>query len=54
VKRLASVAALLVLLGALEARAEPTGSALPGLEAYDELMTTLLKKWDVPGAGLAC
>ena len=52
-KRFASVAALLVLLGALEARAEPTGLALPGLEAYDELMTTLLKKWDVSGAGLA-
>lgn len=52
-KRLASVAALLVLLGALEARAEPSGSALPGLEVYDELMAALLKKWDVPGAGLA-
>jgi len=54
VKPLAAVAAvLLVLLGALEARAEPTGSALPGLEVYDELMAALLKKWDVPGAGLA-
>jgi len=53
VNRLASVAVLLVVLGVLEARAEPTGSALPGLEAYDELMTALLKKWDVPGAGLA-
>jgi CubicO group peptidase (beta-lactamase class C family) len=53
VTRLASVAVLLVALGVLEARAEPTGSALPGLEAYDELVTALLKKWDVPGAGLA-
>jgi len=54
VKPLAAVAAvLLVLLGALEARAEPSGSALPGLEVYDELMAALLKKWDVPGAGLA-
>ena len=53
-KPLAAVAAvLLVLLGALEARAEPSGSALPGLEVYDELMAALLKKWDVPGAGLA-
>ena len=30
-----------------------TGAALPGLEAYDELMTSLLRKWDVAGAGLA-
>ncbi len=52
-KRLAAVAALVLVLGAREARAEPTGSALPGLEAYDEMMTALLKKWDVPGAGLA-
>ena len=44
---------LLALVGALEARAEPTGSALPGLGAYDEFMVALLKKWDVPGAGLA-
>ncbi|HEY7538722.1 MAG TPA: serine hydrolase domain-containing protein [Methylomirabilota bacterium] len=52
-RRLALVAALLVAVGAAEARAEPTGSALPGLGAYDELMTALIKKWDVPGAGLA-
>jgi N-acyl-D-amino-acid deacylase len=45
--------ALLVLVAALEARAEPTGSALPGLGAYDEFMAALIKKWDVPGAGLA-
>jgi len=53
VKRLVLVAALLVALGAAEARAEPTGAALPGLESYDEMMTALIKKWDVPGAGLA-
>jgi len=53
VRRLALVAALLAAVGAAEAHAEPTGSALPGLGAYDELMTALIKKWDVPGAGLA-
>jgi len=54
VKRLVLVAALLVALGtAVEAPAGPTGSALPGLESYDEMMTALIKKWDVPGAGLA-
>jgi len=53
VRRLALVAALLIAVGAAEAGAEPTGSALPGLGAYDELMTALIKKWDVPGAGLA-
>ena len=53
-KRLVLVAALLVVLGAaVEARAEPTGSALPGLESYDEMMAALIKKWDVPGAALA-
>ncbi len=46
-------AVVLVALTVLEARADPTGSALPGLAAYDEFMTTLLRKWDVPGAGLA-
>jgi CubicO group peptidase (beta-lactamase class C family) len=53
VRRFALAAVLLVVLGALEARAEPTGSALPGLGAYDEFMLALIKKWDVPGAGLA-
>jgi N-acyl-D-amino-acid deacylase len=53
VKRLVVVAALLVVLGAAEARAEPTGSALPGLGSYDEMMTALIKKWEVPGAALA-
>src|SRR5207244_12757 len=37
----------------VDARAEPTGAALPGLESYDEVMTTLIGKWDIPGAGLA-
>ena len=45
--------ALLFSAGALQAYAEPTGSALPGLGAYDEFMLALIKKWDVPGAGLA-
>jgi CubicO group peptidase (beta-lactamase class C family) len=53
VRGLALVAALLVAVGAAEASPAPTGSALPGLGAYDELMTALIKKWDVPGAGLA-
>jgi CubicO group peptidase (beta-lactamase class C family) len=53
VKRLVLVAALLAVLGAAEARAEPTGSSLPGLGSYDDMMTALIKKWDVPGAALA-
>jgi len=53
VKPIVLAVVLLALVGALEARAEPTGSALPGLGAYDEFMVALLKKWDVPGAGLA-
>ena len=52
-KRLGCVVLALIVLGALEAGAEPTGAALAGLEAYDEVMTGLLKKWDVPGAALA-
>ena len=52
-KRLVLGAVLLMALTTLEARAEPTGSALPGLEPYDALMTTLLEKWNVAGAGLA-
>ena len=51
-KRAVLGAALLVALAALEARAEPTGSMLPGLEPYDELMTALIRKWDVAGGGL--
>ena len=52
--RLALLAALLVAVGATaDARAEPTGSALPGLGSYDDMIAALLKKWDVPGAGLA-
>ena len=39
VRRLALVAVLLVELAAFVARAEATGSALAGLEPYDELMT---------------
>ncbi len=47
------VAVLLITVTALEARAEPTGSALPGLGPYDEFMVALMRKWDVAGAGLA-
>jgi N-acyl-D-amino-acid deacylase len=48
------VAALaLVVVAAADAAAEPTGAALPGLGAYDEIMTSLLRKWKVPGASLA-
>jgi N-acyl-D-amino-acid deacylase len=47
------VAVLLITVTVLEARAEPTGSALPGLGPYDELMVALIRKWDVAGAGLA-
>jgi len=53
VKPIALAVALLFSVGALQAHAEPTGSALPGLGAYDEFMLALIKKWDVPGAGLA-
>jgi len=54
VKRRVLVAALLVVvLVAAQARAEPTGSSLPGLGSYDDMMTALIKKWDVPGAALA-
>lgn len=47
------VAALLLAVAATQVRAEPTGSALPGLGAYDELMEGLIRKWDVAGASLA-
>ena len=47
------VAVLLITVTVLEARAEPTGSALPGLGPYDEFMVALIGKWDIPGAGLA-
>ena len=33
--------------------AEPTGQALPGLEAFDTEMMALIERWKVPGAGLA-
>ena len=41
------------MIGLIAAVTLLAGSALPGLEAYDEFMLTLLKKWDVPGGGLA-
>ena len=39
-------------LATATASAEPTGPVLPGLSAYDDVMLSLLKKWDVPGASL--
>lgn len=51
-KKLVLGVMVLVAVSALEARAEPTGLALPGLEPYDALMTSLLEKWNVSGAGL--
>ena len=30
-----------------------TGSALPGLEPFDQAMEDLLRKWEIPGASLA-
>jgi CubicO group peptidase (beta-lactamase class C family) len=43
----------LVALCAWPAVAEPTGQALPGLEAFDTEMVALIQRWGVPGAGLA-
>jgi CubicO group peptidase (beta-lactamase class C family) len=43
----------IVLAGTVSTAAEPTGHALPGLESYDEFMTALIRKWDVPGGALA-
>ena len=48
------LAVIIVLsIAAVAARAEPTGAALPGLEPYDEFMTSLIRKWDIAGGGLA-
>ena len=46
-------AVCVVALIGVEAGAEPTGSALPGLGSYDAFMTALIRKWDIAGAGLA-
>jgi N-acyl-D-amino-acid deacylase len=52
--KLRRVAALLALAAAaLSASADPTGRALPGLEAYDTFMASLIRKWDIAGASLA-
>ena len=51
--RTVAAALALVAVTAGAAPAQPTGEALPGLEAYDQLMTAVLRKWRVPGAGLA-
>lgn len=39
--------------GATPVALEPTGSALPGLEAYDEAVASLSETWGLPGAQLA-
>lgn len=44
-----SVAATLSPLSA----AEPTGTALPGLEPFDAVIPALMEKWSIPGASLA-
>jgi CubicO group peptidase (beta-lactamase class C family) len=49
----AFIAALALAAAATPARAGPTGKALPGLQAYDALMTGLLRKWDIAGGSLA-
>lgn len=47
--------ALVCLITGATARAEipVTGSALPGLEAFDEAVLSLLERWNIPGASLA-
>jgi CubicO group peptidase (beta-lactamase class C family) len=47
------LAVALLLCATAPARAAPTGIALPGLEAFDTLMTTLLRDWDLAGGSLA-
>src|SRR5262245_35656677 len=49
----AAAAIVVVVTVTTSAVASPTGSALSGLEPYDELMITLMRKWNVPGGGLA-
>ena len=51
IRALAALALVAVTAGA--APAQTTGDALPGLEAYDQLMTAVLRKWRVPGGSLA-
>jgi N-acyl-D-amino-acid deacylase len=48
-------AALVLLLGANASRADlpVTGTALPGLSAFDSAVIGLLEKWKIPGASLA-
>jgi len=41
------------MIGVVVALLLATGAALPGLDAYDEIITALLRRWDVAGAGLA-
>jgi CubicO group peptidase (beta-lactamase class C family) len=49
--------AFIVLFGATICHAveriEPTGCIAAGMEPFDAVMTALLQRWDVPGAGLA-
>jgi CubicO group peptidase (beta-lactamase class C family) len=52
---LACFLASLVLFATLAARADQpvTGTALPGLSAFDSAVIALLSKWKLPGASLA-
>lgn len=51
----ALLATLILFITAASARGEvvTTGSALPGLAAFDRAVATLLERWNIPGASLA-
>lgn len=52
--RLIACAALAAILIALPAKAgEPNGPTLPGMTPFDEAMSYIVEKWQIPGAGLA-
>jgi len=46
-------AAVVVGVVTANAQAAPQGTALFGLQSYDDLMIALMRKWDVPGGALA-
>jgi N-acyl-D-amino-acid deacylase len=45
--------ALLLWLSAAPSFAQPTGTALPGLEPFDTEMAGLIQRWSLPGGSLA-
>lgn len=49
----ASLALLVLVTAGRAAFAEPTGTALAGMTPFDEAMTYIVEKWQIPGAGLA-